>query len=352
MLGAAGAGAVGLLSACAPRVSSGAAGGARSLRVAAFGGNFERAMAAHIYPLFEQKSGIKVLSQPEPAGVEFMDQLVQANRAGMPPLDLCIAPSEDLIRGRKANLWKTRDLKAIPNAANLQPQYIAHGPDGVDGVGATGWFMIMVVNPKMISPLPDSWEIFWDPSQRDAWGLSGAAGGMYEITAATYFGGTEILNTEDGIRKVVGKMAELKPNTKLWWDSEGTMQTALENGEIKGGTYYSDVAKTMADSGVSVKTVFPKEGPLIDYGCWCQPTASTKTAEADAFIDFMCLPETQNLMASQVNVPVLLRPELLNLSPQTAAIVTSPTKPISINLDARAQHLDFMVQQFNQMAAS
>ena len=219
-------------------------------------------------------------------------------------------------------------------------------------MGAVGWYMIMVVDPKAVSPLPDSWTIFWDPHYRNAWGLNGSDGGMFEITAATYFGGTQILNSEDGIRKVVAKMAELKPNTKLWWDSEGTMQTALENGEVKGGTYFSDVAKTMEDSGTPIKSIFPKEGPVIDYGCWCQPSSSNKVAEADTFINFMCQPEIQDLLATKVNVPVLARPELLNLSPETKALVTSPTPPIAINLQARATQLDFMVQQFNQMAAS
>jgi putative spermidine/putrescine transport system substrate-binding protein len=350
LLGAGGLGASGLVAACSR--GAGSAGG-RTLKVSSYGGNFERAMAAHIYPLFEQKTGIKVLSQAQPAGVQFLLQLIEANRAGMAPMDLCIAASEDVLRGRQAKLWRPRDLKAIPNAANLPAEYIARGPDGVDGVGAAGWYMVMVVNPQLITPVPDSWTVFWSPNYRDAWGLSGGgAGGMFEITAATYFGGPQILNTEDGIRKVIAKMAELKPDTKLWWESEGTMQTALENGEVKGGTYFADVAKTMIDSGVNIRRVFPKEGPLIDYGCWCQPTSSTKTAEAEAFIDFMCEAETQNLLAGKVNVPPLIRKELLTLSPETAALVTSPVPPVPVNLEARSKHLDFMVQQFNQMAAS
>lgn len=346
-----GAGASSLLAACSPAGGGGA--GARSLRVSGFGGNFERAMAAHIYPLFEQKTGIKVISQAQPAGVQFMLQLIEANKAGMPPMDLCIATSEDILRGRQANLWKPRDLKAVPHSGNLPDQYIAHGANGVDGIGAVGWFMVMVMNSTLVSPMPDSWTAFWQPTFKDALGLSGGgASGMFEITAATYFGGPEILNTEDGIRKVVAKMTELKPNTKLWWDSEGTMQTALENGEVKGGTYFRDVAKTMADSGVPVRAIFPKEGPLIDYGLWCQPSASKKVAEADAFIDFMCQPEIQTLLATKVNVPPLARKELLTLPPETSGLVTSPVPPIPTNLEARSKHLDFMVQQFNQMAAS
>lgn len=351
MLGA-GAAAASLVSGCSPK-AGGASSGQRTLKVAAYGGNFEHAMSEHIYPLFEQKTGIKVLSQPEPAGVQFLIQLIAANKAGVAPMDLCIAASQDILRGRAANLWRTRDLKAIPNAENLEPQYVAKRPDGaVDGVGASGWYLTMVVNPKAVTPAPDSWTYLWKPGMRDAWGLSSGDGGMYEITAGTYFGGTEILGTEDGIRKVAAKIAELKANTKLWWDSEGTMQTALENGEVKGGTYFADVAKTMKDSGTPLNIVFPKEGPLIDYGCWCQPTSSKKVAEADAFIDFMCQPEIQNMLASKVNVPPLAKKELLTLSPEVAASTTSPVKPIPINLDARAKHLDFMVQTFNQAVAS
>lgn len=347
-----GAGASSLLAACSP-AGGGGAGGGRSLRVSGFGGNFERAMAKHIYPLFEQKTGIKVISQAQPAGVQFLLQLIEANKAGMPPMDLCIATSEDILRGRQANLWRPRDLKAVPHSGNLPDQYIAHGANGVDGIGAVGWFMVMVMNSKLVSQMPDSWTAFWQPGFKDALGLSGGgASGMFEITAATYFGGPQILDTEDGIRKVVAKMTELKPNTKLWWDSEGTMQTALENGEVKGGTYYRDVAKTMADSGVPVQAIFPKEGPLIDYGLWCQPSASKKVAEADTFIDFMCQPEIQTLLATKVNVPPLVRKELLTLPPETSGLVTSPVPPIPTNLEARSKHLDFMVQQFNQMAAS
>jgi len=347
VLGLAAAG--GLLAACSRQSAAPAPG--RTLRVSTYGGNFERAMAQHIYPRFEQQTGIKVLSQGQPAGVQFMVQLIAANRAGSAPMDLCIASTSDLLRGRQAGLWRTRDLAAVPNAANLAPAYVARGPAGVDGVGAVGWFMVMVVNPRLLAAVPDSWTAFWQPGNRDAWGLSGGGnGGMFEITAATYFGGTGILDTEDGIRRVVAKMAELKPNTRLWWESEGTMQTALENGEIKGGTYYADVAKTMIDSGVPIRSIFPREGPVLDFGCWCQPSASPKVAEADAFIDFMASAEIQNLLGTQVNVPPLIRKELLALPPQAAAVVTSPVPPITLNLEARSRHLDFMVQQFNAMA--
>ncbi|WP_374576160.1 PotD/PotF family extracellular solute-binding protein [Phenylobacterium sp.] len=351
--GAAAAGlGLGLLSGCSPGGSA-AGGGGRSLRVSAYGGNFEEAMKTYVYPVFTAKTGIRVDSQPQPAGVQFLLQLIEANKAGQAPMDVCIAAATDVMRGRKAGLWRTYDAAKLTNLGNLTDNYIAKSPQGIDGVGALGWYMTMVTNPNLIQPDPTSWEIFWDPKYPNAWGLSGGGqSGMYEITAQTYFGGTEILNTEDGIRQVAAKMAGLKPNTKLWWESEGTMQTALENGEVKGGVYFADVAQTLKASGTPLKVIYPKEGPVIDFGSWCQPTSSTKTEEALEFINFMLTPEAQGLVCTKVHAPPLIRQELLTVSPEELAKTVSPVPPIAVNLQARFAHLDFMVSQFTAMVAS
>jgi putative spermidine/putrescine transport system substrate-binding protein len=352
LFGAAGLGmaaGTGLLSACSPKAGGGEAD---TLKVSSYGGNFEQAMSEHVYPVFEKATGIKVESIAQPSGLQFLLQLIEANKAGIAPMDLCISTMQDVGRGRSAGIWHSRDPKALPNLGNLPPQYLAQGPNGLDGVGALGWFLAFVVNPDLVKPIPDSWTALWDPAFKDAWGLNGGAGLLYEITAKTYFGGTGILDTEEGILKVLAKIAELKPNTKLWWDSEGTMQTALENGEVKGGVYFADVASTLKANGTPLQIVFPKEGAVIDFGCWCQPTASKKVAQADAFINFMCSPQAQELVARKVNAPPLIRRELMNLTPEEYARVSSNVAPIDVNFKARAKHLDFMATRFNQMVSS
>jgi putative spermidine/putrescine transport system substrate-binding protein len=351
MLGGAGlAAGAGLLAACSPKAGP---GNGKTLKVSTYGGNFEQAISEHVYPVFEKATGIKIESIAQPAGLQFLLQLIEANKAGLAPMDVCISAALDVHRGRNAGLWRVRDPKAIPNLGNLPDQYVAKGPNGVDGVGALGWFLPFVTNPDKIKPRPTSWTELWDPRHKEAWGLTGGGSTpLYEITAQTYFGGTSILETEDGIMKVLAKMSELKPNTKLWWDSEGTMQTALENGEVQGGVYFADVAATLVANGTPLDISFPKEGTVIDFGCWCQPTASKKVAEADAFINFMCSAEAQNLVARKVNVPPLIRKELLDLTPAEFAKVSSDVPPININLKARADHLDFMATKFSQMLAS
>lgn len=344
------AGGVAALSACS---GGGGGGGGRSLRVSTYGGNFEQAMADYLYPRFTEATGIRVESIPQPAGLQFLIQLIEANKAGQPPMDLCITAPVDVMRGRRAGLWRVHDTSKVPNLANLPQDYVSSGPSGVDAIGVVGWYLTMVANPDLIQPVPSSWAELWAPNRLNAWGLSGGGTSLlYEITAATFFGGAHILETEEGIREVLPKIAELKPNTKLWWESEGAMQTALENGEVKGGTYFADVARTLKESGTPLEIVFPKEGPVIDFGSWCQPSASTKTAEALEFINFMLTPEAQGLIATQVHAPPLIRPELLAVPPTELARVASPTRPIAINVKARAQHLDFMAAQFTQMLAA
>ncbi|MAK81290.1 extracellular solute-binding protein [Phenylobacterium sp.] len=346
-----GAGAAGL--ALATGCSGAGDGGGRSLRVSAYGGNFEQALREHIYPLFTEATGIRVESMPQPAGLQFLLQLIEANKAGQTPMDLCISAPVDVMRGNAAGLWRTYDTARIPNLANLPEAYVTRGPDGVAAIGAVGWFFTMVTNPQVINSTPTSWTELWAPGRRNAWGLAGTgAGPMFEVTAATYFDGPDMLNTEAGIRACVEKMAGLKPNTRLWWESEGTMQTALENGEVQGGVYFADVAQTLIQSGANLEVVFPKEGPVIDFGSWCQPSASTKTEEAHAFINFMLSPQAQNLIASRMNAPPLIREDLLTLDETVRAKVTSPTPPITTNLEARRLHMDLMMREFSQMLAS
>jgi putative spermidine/putrescine transport system substrate-binding protein len=327
--------------------------GGRSLRVSSYGGSFEQALREHIYPLFTEATGIRVESMPQPAGLQFLLQLIEANKAGQPPMDLCISAPVDVMRGNAAGLWRSYDAARIPNLANLPEAYVTRGPEGVAAVGAVGWFFTMVTNPQVISPTPTSWTELWAPGRRNAWGLAGTgAGPMFEVTAATYFDGPDMLDTEAGIRACVEKMAGLKPNTRLWWESEGTMQTALENGEVQGGVYFADVAETLIQSGANLEVVFPREGPVIDFGSWCQPSASTKTEEAHEFINFMLTPQAQNLIASRMNAPPLIREDLLTMDAAVRAKVTSPTPPITTNIEARRLHMDLMVREFSQMLAS
>ena len=89
----------------------------RSLKVSTFGGYFERMFAQHVYPAFTKNTGIEVQSVEQPEGAQFLFQLAEANKAGMPPMDVCCMAGIDVLRGRAQGMWRGFDhgLGAILN---------------------------------------------------------------------------------------------------------------------------------------------------------------------------------------------------------------------------------------------
>jgi len=322
---------------------------ARSLKVSTFGGYFERMFAEHVYPAFTKATGISVQSIEQPSGAQFLLQLAAANQAGKPPMDVGCIIEVDVLRGRSVNLWRTLDGSKMLNLPRLLPNLAPEANAPLDHVAAMSWYMTLVVNPDEISPLPDSWTALWD-RHPNAWGVQpGSESVIFEIAANVYFGGNDILTTKAGIDKVIAKISEIKPNVKLWWQDEGTMQTALINDEVIGGQYFNDTAQTMIRNGTAVRSIFPKEGAVQSTNYWCQPTASTKLVEAREFIDYCTSPEAQQFIARFVGSAPVIDWHQTNLTAQEFAQVSSTAKPIYAASQVRYRFTDYMEQQFTKM---
>ena len=323
----------------------------RSLKVSTFGGYFERMFAEHVYPAFTKATGIAVQSIEQPEGEQFLFQLAEANKAGTPPMDVCCCDPVQVLRGRPQNLWRDLNSTAIPNFSQLSSNFQEPQP-AFDNVAAMSWYMTFVINPDELKPAPDSWMALWD-KHPNAWGIeSGSVSPILEVTATIHFGGIDLLSTQEGIDKVIGKIAELKGNVKLWWQDEGTMQTALINDEVAGGTYMHDTAMTMIRNGTPVRSIFPREGAVQNTNYWCQPSASTKVKEAEEFINFSCTPEAQQLIARYVgSAPVIDRGKL-NLTDQEFAAVSSDGPSIPSATQARYKLSDYIERQFTKMVTS
>ncbi len=290
-------------------------------------------------------------SLPQAEGAQFLIQLAQANKGGAAPMDLCLCGQEDVLRGRAQAVWSGFSPARLSHAASIPDNFKFMDKDSFDGVGAMAWYLTFVVNTDEMKPAPDSWKVLWErPSKKPVWGLSGGgASSMFEITAAVYFGGIGVLDTHEGVDHVAAKMAELKPATKLWWDDEGTMQTALQNDEILGGTYYHDVAGTMIKAGTPVRSIFPKEGAYQGFSSWCQPSASTKSAEAAEFIQFSSTPEAQELIARFVGSAPVLPRKMLSLSDAEFAAVSTDAPSIQGATAARVRDTKYFETAFTRM---
>jgi putative spermidine/putrescine transport system substrate-binding protein len=317
------------------------------LRISNFGGFFEEAFAAHVYPAFTKATGIQIQSIPQSGSAQFLIQLAQANQANAAPMDICIGGQAEVIRGRQQGLWASVDESKLTNLSNIMSPYVYRTDTGVDGVGAMAWYMSFIVNPGEFETLPTSWHELWG-DHPGAWGInSGGTSPILDVAANLFFDGPSTLDTEEGCRAVLEKVAELKPNTRLWWSDEGTMQSAFQNEEILGGTYYHDVAMIMKNEGTALESVFPEEGAVQGYNAWCVPSSVTVSEPIIEFLNWSATPECHELITRHVMAaPLIERSKLTNLTDEEFAMASSQTPPILIASEGKVKNADFLAQEF------
>lgn len=313
---------------------------ASTLKVGTYGGYFKDSFDKHIYPDFTKETGIEIESIAEPTGEAWLVQLQNAARAGQAPADVSMIAQVPRRKGENAELWAPLDGAKLPNKKHLIPHFVHNYDDGdISGIGAVSWYITLVTNTDVYPEAPESWTAFWDPANENRLGLLALASNSFliEVTAATHFGGQEILETEDGILEVLNKLGEVKPNVKLWYRDEGQFQQALQSGEIPMGQYYHDVTGLAAADGFPVRSTFPAEGGVLDSGSWSVSKASDKLDEAHVFIDYMCRPDIQAKLARNVGTAPTVKRDTMDLSDEEFAAVSSEIEPI---IPAYGMHLE------------
>nr|WP_092584938.1 ABC transporter substrate-binding protein [Rhizobium mongolense] len=324
----------------------------KSLKVGVYGGYFKDSFDKNVFPEFTKATGIAVESVAEPTGEAWLVQLEQAAKAGQAPADLSMMSQVAMLKGQATELWTPIDTAKLKNASGLIDRFVNKYPDGrVAGVGAVAWYITLVTNTDVFKEAPTSWNALWDPANADKLGLLALVSNSFllEVTAKTHFGGTNALDTEEGLLKAFEKLAEVKPNVRLWYRDEAQFEQALKSGEIPMGQYYHDVTGLAAADGFPVRSTFPKEGGIQDSGCWALSRASKKTEEAHIFIDYMCQPAIQALMSRKVGTAPTIKRELLDLTDKEFAAVASDIEPITPRYDLYQTKSDWLNQKWTEL---
>ncbi|MBX3567825.1 MAG: extracellular solute-binding protein [Rhizobiaceae bacterium] len=326
----------------------------KSLKIGVYGGYFKKSFDENIFPEFTKATGIAVESIAEPTGEAWLVQLEQAARAGQAPADVSMMSQTSTLKGQSTELWTPIDEKRIKHYGDLLGHFINKYPDGrVAGIGAVAWYITLVTNTEAYPTAPESWAAFWDPANADKLGLLALVSNSFllEVTAKTFFGGTNALDSEEGQIKAFEKLAEVKPNVRLWYRDEAQFEQALKSGEIPMGQYYHDVTGLAAADGQPVRSTFPKEGGIQDSGNWVVSRASEKADEAHVFIDYMSQPSIQGLMSRKVGTAPTLKKETLDLTPEEFAAVSSEIEPIIPRYDLYTSKSDWLNQKWTEMIA-
>lgn len=326
----------------------------KSLKVGVYGGYFKDSFDKNIFPEFTKATGIAVESVAEPTGEAWLVQLEQAAKAGQAPADVSMMSQVAVLKGQATDLWAPLDLAKIPSSSGLIERFINKYPDGrVSGIGAVSWYITLVTNTDVYKEAPTSWEALWDPANADKIGLLALVSNSFllEVTAKTFLGGTNALDSEEGLLKAFEKLAEVKSNVSLWYRDEAQFEQALKSGEIPMGQYYHDVTGLAASQGQPVRSTFPKEGGIQDAGSWVLSRASTKTEEAHAFIEYMSQPATQAVLSRKVGTAPTVKRELTDLTAEEFAAVSTDIDPVIPRYDLYQTKSDWLNQKWTEMIA-
>jgi putative spermidine/putrescine transport system substrate-binding protein len=327
------------------------------IKVSTYGGFFEENFAT-FYPAFTKETGVEVESISQPTSEVWVVQLQQATDAGAPPpADVSMLSGVGIQRAINGEILATYDQAAIPQAANLAEGYVRLDPAGmVAGVGGVSWYITLVSNTERVAESPDTWTAFWDPQWQDELALLKNAANSYliEICAVCFFGGYDILGTQDGVTQVLTKLQEVKPNVKLWFRDEAQAQQAFNTGEVSLGQFYHDITTYAASQGEPLRSVFPTEGAILDSGFWAISKTTENVTACQAFIDYMCRPEIQAELARTLGTTPTAKRELMDLTDKEYEAVGGPGPEVALRpkYEMYDEWEDWIDQQWTEMILS
>lgn len=331
-------------------LSTAGAAFAEEITVSSWGGFFEETLRDVVYPGFTAETGIEVRSIAQPADQAWLTQLTNAARAKKAPADLSLVADEVLARGQSIGLWAKLDGAAMPAISGFIDGMVHSDDSGVYGVGALSWYVTFVTNTDFMPDAPDSWADMWTTDWDGKLGLNSAPNsGLMEATAMTFFGGYEIMESHEGLEKVIAKIAELKPQVSLWYRDEGQFQQGLEAGELNAGLYYHDVTTLSAMNGNAVQSNFPKEGGIRNDAYWVVPRDSENIEEAEKFIDYMSRPKVQAQMARSLGIFPVVPRAATDLTDEEFSAVGSDIKPISNQTQVHLREGDWLKDKYLEM---
>ncbi len=265
------------------------------LTVATYGGNWGEAQKACILDPFAKASGVQVIQETSVSTVTY-NKLKQ--QKGNPAIDIAWIDGGISELAAADGLVATIDPAKVTNVAGLIDEAV-YKKDGKIYALSTGFYALGIAyNSKEVKTAPTSWYDLWKPE------FSGKVTVPSPVNAAGIPFFAHIIKLEGGTLENPAKGAEKLKALKVssYYDASGVAQAALESGEAIAAPYYNTAAWAIADKGIPIVFIVPKEGaPANDIRVHIAEGTKNRDA-ADKFVNHAVSQEAMNCLADKLYI--------------------------------------------------
>ena len=326
----------------------------KSLKVGVYGGYFKDSFDKHIFPGFTEATGIAVESIAEPTGEAWLVQLQQAAQANVAPADVSMMSQVATLKGMAVDLWAPLDLAKMPNAANVKPEFVNKYADGrVAGIGAVTWYITLVSNTNAYPTAPDSWAFLWDPSNADKLGLLALVSNSFllEITSKTFFGGdTKKLDTDEGILRGDEQDRRAEAEREALVSRRGAVRAGAEIGRDPDGPVLSRRDRPRRRRRASGALHLPEGRRRQRRRLVGRLEGVRRSSTRRMPSSTSCRrPEIQALLSRKVGTSPTVKREVLDLTDEEFAAVSSDIPPIIPRYDLYQTKSDWLNQKWTEL---
>jgi putative spermidine/putrescine transport system substrate-binding protein len=277
-----------LATAAAAALTAGtAAAQSKSLTIASWGGSYQDAQSKALFQPAAKAMGIEVKEETYGGMADVRLQV----QTGAVTYDLVVSGTGSAARAAEEGLLEKLDYDVI-DVANFAPTaYTDHC------LGGDVFSVVYAWDPeKFGEDSLNSWADFFDtekfPGTR---AYRGAVAGALE--PALMADGVppeevyKVLDSEEGIRRAIDKIRELKPHIAVFWSSGAQQAQLMKDGEVDMTTGWNGRFDNAKVDGAKVDYSFNQA--LLDYDCFAIPKGAPNKDLAMQFLAEISKPEYQ-----------------------------------------------------------
>jgi len=258
-----------------------------SVTVASWGGSYQNAQSLALFQPAAKAMGITVKEETYGG----MSDVRLKVKAGAVSWDIVSSGSGSAARAAAEGLLEKLDYSVIDVSTFYPGLYTDYC------IGSDVFSTVMAFNTATYGDNgPSSWADFWDvkkfPGKRAY--RNKVAGALEPALMADGVAPEDVykvLDSEEGIKRALDKIRELKPEIAVWWKSGAQHAQLMKDGEVDMTTGWNgrfDVAKK---DGAKVAYTF-NQG-LLDYDCFAIPKGAPNKDLAMKFVAEMSKAEIQ-----------------------------------------------------------